>query len=384
MSEITINLIDNSRIISGYAHGSIGDELLASLAAEPETIAELEDAHQRFRSKDSDFNPFGFFYEGFDPEPYDAGILVIDLGARVVACDSTYSGASKEGTVHIRTDDEGRFPMPYKLADDWKFVRSVEHYHGIADDRRAARSSRARVDYREILFGPPLFEFIAAARDLHKGDDDEFLFTNIHAKWLVTPREDLDGRSPRDVMLEKHDLIGADLHSRALQWSFTKECPAPLPTDSDAFRFAGFGTNEIVVYYDLVRDVLAAAFADENADAELLEAYASEWLSSPNGEFSDRIPLEIIDAERRRMNLTVSPIECIVDEDCEICQMMAADFDTPMFWHLDGSGMEYDRYEFSFFRTKEEFEDDQRRFNEFNLRFEKTYQAADWFEGDPF
>ncbi|HNU08686.1 MAG TPA: hypothetical protein PKO33_13040 [Pyrinomonadaceae bacterium] len=155
-------------------------------------------------------------------------------------------------------------------------------------------------------------------------------------------------------------------------------------TDSDAFRFAGFGTNEIVVYYDLVRDVLAAAFADEKADAELLEAYASEWLSSPNGEFSDRIPLEIIDAERRRMNLTVSPIECIVDEDCEICQMMAADFDTPMFWHLDGSGMEYDRYEFSFFRTKEEFEDDQRRFNEFNLRFEKTYQAADWFEGDPF
>lgn len=384
MSEITINLIDNLRIISGYAHGSFGDELLASLTAEPETLSELEDAHQRFRPKDSDFNPFGFFYDGFDPEPYDAGILVIDLAARVIARKSTYSGAGTEGTVHVRTDDEARFPLPYKLHDDWEVVSSIEHYHGIVDERRAERAARERLDHRSVLYGQSLFEFIAAERDANRGNDDEDLFTNIHARWLVTPQDELGGQSPREIMLAKNDFIVSDLHSRALQWSFTKECPPALPTDCDAYRFAGFGTNEIVVHYDLVRALLGKAFASDAVDADTLAEFASDWLATPNDEFSERTPAEIIDAERRRMNLTVSPLECIIDEDCEICQMMAADFDTPMFWHLDGSGMEYDRYEFSFFRTKEEFDEDRRRFEEFNLKFEKTYQTADWFEGDPF
>jgi hypothetical protein len=41
--------------------------------------------------------------------------------------------------------------------------------------------------------------------------------------------------------------------------------------------------------------------------------------------------------------------------------MMAAEFDTPTFWHLDGSQMEYDRFEFSFCKNREEWEADQFR-----------------------
>lgn len=63
---------------------------------------------------------------------------------------------------------------------------------------------------------------------------------------------------------------------------------------------------------------------------------------------------KIIETERKRVNLTVSAHECLIDEDCEMCEMMAMDFDTPMFWHLDGSAMEYDRFEFSFYETRAE------------------------------
>ena len=45
----------------------------------------------------------------------------------------------------------------------------------------------------------------------------------------------------------------------------------------------------------------------------------------------------------------------IVDEDCEDCQALAEDFDTPMFWHLDGCNM-HEGFEFSFYKTREEFE----------------------------
>ena len=49
--------------------------------------------------------------------------------------------------------------------------------------------------------------------------DEEDLLTLIHAKWLVTPRDDLRGQSPREVLLAKRESIDFDLHSRELQWS---------------------------------------------------------------------------------------------------------------------------------------------------------------------
>jgi hypothetical protein len=59
----------------------------------------------------------------------------------------------------------------------------------------------------------------------------------------------------------KYDVIDADLHSRGLQWSFRGE-PAPcLASESAAYRFAGFGTHEVVVYYELMRLLLSECHA---------------------------------------------------------------------------------------------------------------------------
>ncbi len=375
MSEITINIIDNSRTISGYAHGSFGDELVATLTADPETIAEFEEAYSRFRQKDSDYNPFGWFYEGFDPEPYDAGILVIDLAARVIACESTYSSPSTEGTVSVRTDEGERFPLRYKLSDDWECVHTIPEYEGRAAERREARAARTRIDPRPVLYGDPLFEFLIEEREINLGNDDEDLLSDIHARWLMTPRDDLGDRTPREVLLDRRDFIESDLQSRALQWSFTKDCPLPLSVESDAFKFAGFGTNEIVVYYDFVRELLIAAMCEDKADVQTLRELASEWMKRGQEDLAGRVPAEIVESERRRINLTASPLEYIIDDDCEICRMMAAEFDTPMFWHLDGCNMD-DRFEFSFFATREEWDEDKRRFEEFNIEFERKYAST--------
>lgn len=204
---------------------------------------------------------------------------------------------------------------------------------------------------------------------MNKDVTDEDLFTDIHAKWLMTAREDLRGQTPREILLEKQDFIGWDLHSRSLQWTVTKQCPPPIPLDSHAFRFAGFGTNEIVVYYDLFRHLLGECFENDIINADVLEQISGDWLNNPQPDFSGRTPAKIIESERQRINLTVSASTSLIDEDCEVCQMMAADFDTPMFWGLDGSNMEYDRFEFSFDKTRAEWEAEQRRYEDFNREF---------------
>ena len=110
MSEIKLNLIDAQQILCGTIHGSMGDACVAALSAEPESIAELEAALKRYvgtaPSRKSQMpdgpqaitnmvkNPPGVFasfhsFPEIDDAPWDAGILIIDLAARIVAEEST-------------------------------------------------------------------------------------------------------------------------------------------------------------------------------------------------------------------------------------------------------------------------------------------------------
>ena len=119
-----------------------------------------------------------------------------------------------------------------------------------------------------------------------------------------------------------------------------------------------------MIHYDFFRFLFNTAVAKNISDADELWAMGQLWLENPCDDFSGRKPNEILEAERRRMNLTANAHEMPFDSECELCRMMAADFDTPTFWHLDGSEMEYDRFEFSSFKNRREWEAEQRRFRE--------------------
>ncbi len=385
MSEIRLNILTATQNISGTIHGSFGDVIIASLTAEPETVEELETSIQRFIERESDWSFFRSFRKSENFEPYDAGLLVIDLAAKVIMADTTYSYYSTEGNVRIKTDEGEDFNLPYKLSDDWKYVRGMPEYKGISRSRREFLAANPPVDARPVLFSKSLFEFVLAESTAYQNNRDENLFTEIHAKWLMTPQVDLQGKTPREILFEKHDFINFDLHTRSLQWSFTKAQPPPLSKNSNAYKFAGFGTHEIVIYYDLFRYLLGECFEHKITEVKQLEQLKETWLNNPNDEFSGRTPQHIIESERRRINLTMSAHECLIDEDCEICEMMATEFDTPMFWGLDGSNMEYDRFEFSFEKTLEDWEAKQCEMEKFNREFDKKSgkNDEDFFEQNP-
>ena len=424
MSCVKLNLIDFDETLSGEVHGGVGERVVAALSAEPETIGELKLALGRFIKPDEGHSELGWFRSGEDFEPYDAGIVIVDLAARILMIDSTYSALPSnstmkdtaeqidfgaEETILPRNDDavpklerqawqqqspptygvhyhNGRHAtdiyLPYRLPEDWVFLDSVPEYKFACTSRRAERSQIQWRDHRAILFGPPLCAFLAEELLAASNPEAEDLFTEIHVRWLMTTREELQGRSPREVLLEKMDFIDFDLHSRQLQWSFTEECPPSLLPSSHAYRFGGFGTHEIVIYYELIRLLLFAcreriredrrfSVADE---AARLARIKDAWLESTNDEYQHKPPGQVIEWERRRIPLAISGKDAMVDDDCPVCQAMAEDLG-PYFWHLDGSAMD-DRFEFSFHKTLETWEAERREWEEFSREYNRKNKGV--------
>jgi hypothetical protein len=461
MSEVKLNLVDNQQVLHGTIHGSVADACVAALSAEPETIAELSAALARYIKPLDDRCPFATFRSAahasvhtalssfphslpIDKEPWDAGIVVIDVAARIVATESTYSMPDSVGHIHYHDGTKSTdIALPYRLPDDWLFVNSVESYQWSRERRVRQRLANAPLDARKVLYGAPLLEFIinevekieipALRKDVgnpaangdnsdETSDSDEAAegalgkaISDIHARWLMTPRKDLRGQSPRDVLFERRDFIDSDLENRSLQWSLLDEGPPCLSPHSFAYRFAGFGTHEWVIYYDLIRYLLWAAATDgltpfsvpplsstpSFGDGELapqtvaqtlkaqtealapqvretfiaqLEALKSAWLEEPQPDYDGRTPAILIDNERKRLPIALRPRDMIIDDDCPFCQMLG-DETSPLgmgvgFWHLDGSSMD-EGFVFSWCRTREEWEAEMQAWEKSDREFER-------------
>jgi hypothetical protein len=101
------------------------------LSAEPETIDELETAFKRFEKCDS--IPASFLRRPergpIDDKRWDAGILVIDLPARIVASESTYSQPTRKGRVAYHDGTQSTdFPLHYLLSESlWDMHRFGRH-----------------------------------------------------------------------------------------------------------------------------------------------------------------------------------------------------------------------------------------------------------------
>jgi len=382
MSEIRLNVLDAGRAINGTIHGGIADAVVAGLSAEPETIEELQDAMARFIKPARDYRPFANFKTGLNDEPWDAGITLVDLAARVVANESTYTDLYPEGSVEYHNGVKATDVwLPYKVPDDWLFVGSIAEYEGVRDERRAERAARQPLDARAVLYGK-MAEFIARECIAARESNAEDPVPGIHAKWLMTPRDDLRGQSPREVILRKREFIDLDLQSREVQWSYLKE-PAPcLKPESAAYRFAGFGTHETVIYYDLWRHMLSDCWERVSKDGSIsiedeaarLKRVQADWLAHPDTEQSEKSPGDIIELERLRIPWASSASEFLEGaDDCPLCRQMAEDMDShPVFSHLDGSHMEYD-FPFSFHLTREEWEEEKREWERFNEEFERRH-----------
>lgn len=397
MSEVRFVIREARHDWSGTVHGSSADRAIAALSADPITLAELEAAFARFEKPSPSHRFFSNLCPGLNDDPYDAGLVVIDLAARLVVVDSTYSSPGPIGEIDYHDGKRSTDTwLRYHLADDWLFGSDQFQWSGLAATRRKERAERSPLDARTVFYGRPLIEFIAretfaayARRETITFVVDDAL-RGIHANWQLTPRDDLNGSCPREVAIERHKHLEWDLQHQSERWSLLGECPPGLDESSFAFRYGGFGTHEVVLYYELVRELLwscwdrlvelekTLAGADGPVAFTVGDFLASEvprlgivrdeWFEGPNLDCHGRTPRSIINRERARIPEAVSGHETIVDPDCPCCQMMA-DMPGPVFWHLDGCNMD-DDFAFDYRHlTREEWETVEREREEFHRRF---------------
>jgi len=361
MERYKIELRDSERRIFEESTLSVATNLLASLATDPTTLPELEIAFSRFGPG----MDLSWFSEKLRQRDEDDRFLIIDLSSKSLCGSSELLKFFPRGEViHKSPKDENEFPIRYWIADEWKIFDSYERFSSDVEMRRSEFQARTRIDFREVLYGQSLIEFLVTN---FTGDA-----AKCHSEWLLTPREDLAGMNPREVLLSDRERVDFDLYSRELQWSFGGSCPPLIPLDSDAFRYAAIGTHEFVVYYDLIRHLLEN-FSNDIGEMEDLKA---KWLESPDSDGPMRIPSEIIECERKRLPLEATASEMMIDEDCPICQMMMSEFDTPTFMHLDSAHFD-DEYVFSTYKTEEEYLKNRQEWKEFNKRFEEENKMAE-------
>ncbi len=389
VNEVAVTIIDADHAAHDAMPTGMADVVLASLTAEPETLEELESSIGRFDRLIARNSFLKHLNIGVNETPWDAGVIIIDLPARLIiaATEPALYDPADHGFALYRPDpppdwseasEEELVWLPYHLSKDWLLVKSLDNWRAVAENRRCERKTNPPYDARSILFNK-VYEFIAIKCEVARSAGMDDPIAAIHEEWLLTPREDLRGNTPREVLLAKLDFVDWDLESRSRQWSFTGQCPAPLKTNSIAYATSGFGTHSNVVYYDMLRFLLRECWERMKADplamtsdlTAQLERLRQEWMKE-SGDYSHSHEY-ILEQERLRIPVTASAHEALIDPDCEMCQFAADPQYGPTFWHLDGSHMDLeDNWVFSFHHSRESWEAERRKWEEESRKFNEV------------
>jgi len=366
MKSIRLLVRDAARAIQGSVAPPWAGAIVGALAADPETIAELDTAMQRFQvdaPPEAWRESFVDSDEELDPDAWGA---VVDLPTRLIF----WSGGPgpEEGASSAPVLDKGELTsaeLPYEWLPAWQIVRTRDGWRERVEAARQTQLEHAPLDMRAVLYDR-LLEWLADALCGGQYNNSDDPVVSIHAAWLATPRDDLAGQTPRDVLIAQQQWIEQDLQWRRSEWSRLGRPPAGVPRESRAYRHAGIGLHEFIMYYDLVRHLLGKAWEEQPADFAnrdtllgWLRHEQSRWLlnSVHDGTPDAFVPGEVIDLERQRIPLTADAESQMIDCDCPLCQMMAEESFGPTFIHFDTVHFDME-FVFSPYRTRKEWEFD--------------------------
>ena len=322
----------------------------------------------------------------------------------------------------VEESGEQHWPLSIHLPPWWEMFEQTEP--SALERPRETPISVPRVN-REVLFGTALIEDLAR-RILDIVESGEwqssgateqvrvrYKFTvRVHRDWLMTPREDLAGQIPRQMLHGAVSWLGRVEDAQRLRFEDQGGIIA-LPTSVSGYDEAPMGREEIAIYFDLCRELIGAGWewcieqGIESQDVAgrqwrehelvgLLADVKDEWLTSP---FEGGSPPQfIIDCSRRRVprgvgvaiaGMTERESERHeIDCDCPICNMMADGLFGTAFVGIDGHHLELDdEFAFSLHETREEWEEQQREFAQMSADMDRKQaerEARGETEPDPF
>ena len=338
----------------------------------------------------------------------DSWVAIDFLGKRVLT-GGHFMPIGRDAAFAMVVDESGKqhCPLSVHLPPWWELHEGARP--GAIHESRQSTIKKPHVE-RDVLYGDAFLANIAARvldvvasdawRESEAGDDKQarYSFTlRIHRDWLMTPREDLGGRMPREL-----------LHS-AIEWSdrvtwgqrlrFEDGGPmVALPDDWTGYATAPMGSQEMCVYFDLCRELIDASWlwceSDDGKSArhnnevalkqltQFLREVKDDWLS---GSFEGGSPPGfIIQCDRRRVprgeGVAIDGIDEVQSEqhvadcDCPICEMMADGMFGIGFTGIDGHHLELDEeFAFSMIETRQAWEEKRREDAEFHAEMDRKW-----------
>lgn len=335
---------------------------VASISAQPESVDEFLAAIRRYQPAD-DWSKTGSAIDSIqDATSEDGQWCLVDLASRSVVSGPRFELPERRAALQADGDEHGQGSNMIWLDTpaDWLFETAAPDWNQTVDLRASQIGDEPRLDGRAVLYGEEMLRLIAdriliaAASGVPISRRQKFN-RGAHADWLLTSRDDLSGKTPREWMLKDHEHIGWEMQHRSQQWTMQGFAAPPLDVTSVAYRYAGFGTTEIVLYFDLFRSLLNECWKQSDAGVfdsdqmiEHLATHQQSFWAHPPAHNEDGISCrEMIECERRRMPVT--GYKTHLDCDCQICQSAAdgAHNTTPTFIAIDGHHLELEE-EFAF------------------------------------
>lgn len=331
--------------------------------------------------------------------------LLLDLQDKRVITGAENQEFSHDTMLVLRTDAQGkqRDLLPIHLPPWWELIEKVKAFE--VSRRRETGLNIPRSD-RDLLYGTRLLEDLAgriidiasAGRmpdraslpreddaSIHSAGDDidradlqawYSLTVEVHRDWLMTPRDDLAGGRPRDLLHGAHEWSNAVIEGHRLRFHHKSPMVA-APNDVEGYEHAPMGSEEMIAYFDMCREVIQAGWswvashkelnsADRGELVAYLKSVRDAWLESP---FEGGAPPRfIIECSRRRVpraggvaiegmderESAEHPSDC----DCPICNLLDSGMFGTCYTSLDGHHLELDdEFAFSMFEKYEDWEE---------------------------
>jgi len=347
-------------------------------------------------------------------DQHDAWV-VIDLIKKRITTGRDFDPIGRDQAFAMVVDENGKqhCPLSVHLPPWWEIHEQTDP--SAIDQDRESPLAVPQVN-REVLFGEAMIDDLARrildvvkteqwiTSGAAENERSRYDFTiQVHRDWLMTPRQDLGGQMPRQMLHGAHQWIDRLVWAQRIRFEDGGEIVA-APTSVSGYDDAPMGSEEMVMYFDLCRELISAGWQwcienEPRRERQLVAFLADvkqQWLSSPFEGGSP--PRFIIECSRRRVprgagvpivGMTERETEQhVIDCDCPICNMMADGMFGPGFTGIDGHHLDLDdEFAFSMHETREAWEEQQREFAEMSAEIERERaerEAGGETEPDPF
>ena len=402
-SHFTVIIKEQNQCRLGTTLNDDGALTLFAVASEdPNTWADITACWARYR------NPFvPEFADGLPLRVVDFALarqaientdawLVLDLETKRIVAGSGLMQVGRDAVLTMGdefAEERREWLVSIHLAPWWELHESAKAK--VVDQPRQTPLIVPQTD-RGFLFGRPLHVDLAQrmvaifaseawqSADAGKNLRARYPFTvRVHREWLMTPRSELSGQIPRQLLHGAHDWLERVITGQHHRIQPGQEIQA-IPDSITGFDHAPMGNEELIIYFEMCRALIdrgwewlveqaaesvhsssSPAKSLEQPLVKVLESYQRTWLNQADDE--GEIPQRAIEYSRRRVPrvlgyqvsgmLELEPDAHVPDCDCPICEMLADGETGPVFVGFDGHHLELDNeFAFSMSETRDEWE----------------------------